>query len=203
MYPTIVENATPPSDNRRMLTKEQRLRVAQRVRAHRAHLGLNQTEFAKKMGIAVGTLQSIEANTRATRDENVEKIARGLKIPVDDLIRDEATVSSGDPLLKQLRREDFAVAHAYHHASSSTRRRVRATLRAFDDDIVVSLGPLNPLTDEQRAEITAEVKELLAKISKLPERAILSIRTFVDQLEAWQTEQREAEAAKPKHATRK
>ena len=144
-----------------MLTPAQRARVAERVRAARAEKGWDQRDLAARAKIAVGTVQSIERNLRATRDDKVTAIATALGLSIDDLLQTEAPLERSDPRLKDLKEEDIRVAQLYHHASSAVREQVRALLR-----------------DRERTRVTVIVDQLLF----LPEEDLAILEASLQQM---------------------
>jgi transcriptional regulator with XRE-family HTH domain len=59
--------------------------LAQRIRAFRKLKGYTQDELARRLGVSIAVLGSIERGTRKADDKMIDKIAEALAVPRDEL----------------------------------------------------------------------------------------------------------------------
>ncbi|MDF2721532.1 MAG: Xre family transcriptional regulator [Paenibacillus sp.] len=59
--------------------------MAQRIRAFRKLKGYTQDELARRLGVSIAVLGSIERGTRKADDKMIDKIAEALAVPRDEL----------------------------------------------------------------------------------------------------------------------
>ncbi|GAA3411694.1 helix-turn-helix domain-containing protein [Paenibacillus hodogayensis] len=64
----------------------EQFQLAQRIRAFRKLKGMTQDEFARKLGVSIAVLGSIERGTRRADAKIIHKIAESLEIGVDELL---------------------------------------------------------------------------------------------------------------------
>lgn len=60
--------------------------MAQRIRAFRKLKGLTQDELARKLGVSIAVLGSIERGTRKADSKMLNKITESLEIELDELL---------------------------------------------------------------------------------------------------------------------
>ena len=60
--------------------------LAQRIRAFRKLKGLTQDELARKLGVSIAVLGSIERGTRPADNKMLSKITESLEIDLDELL---------------------------------------------------------------------------------------------------------------------
>jgi len=101
---------------------------AERVRLGRQRLYPTRLAFCAAAGITRTTLRHLESGRQQPTQDTIEKLARALRVTPLELVGDER-IDPDNPLLKDLRDEDFAIAQSFHHASTDVRLRVRALLR--------------------------------------------------------------------------
>jgi transcriptional regulator with XRE-family HTH domain len=102
------------------------------VRAGNKTKAMSQIVLAKRADVSVGCLQGLEQGSRATRDENLEKIARAIGLTAAELVSDDPTEIAAavpDTRALGLRDEDFEIAHLFHNANTDVRVAVRSQLR--------------------------------------------------------------------------
>lgn len=160
--------------NDHVLDADLRKRVGKRLRDLRKTADLSQAAIAKRADISIGTVQTIERGLRQSYDSNIAAYARVFGTSIAALKRKDA-IPPNDPLLKDLNREDFEIARAYHEASSMVRHQARQLLRDRDPQ-----EPTEPLSDvaaarEARiAKLTPErqqlVDDLIAELEPVDDR---------------------------------
>jgi transcriptional regulator with XRE-family HTH domain len=109
---------------------------------------MSQIQFAKLAHISVGTLQGFEKAIRKTHDTNLLKIAAAIGLTLDELIREDDPPVRPDPHTRDLKSEDFKIAHAYHHSGADVKHALK---RYF----------ASATTDERRERIAAWIARLL------------------------------------------
>jgi transcriptional regulator with XRE-family HTH domain len=137
------------------MTKDQLRQFAEALRAARAKLDLNKTEFCKKAGITTNTLRALE---RGAQHPNPETLARLEKaVGPLALTSGRRPIEATDPLLAQLNDEDLEIAQAFHHAPMRVRLRV--------------LGVLQERTRRRKESMTRDVQEWAHRLLALdPEK---------------------------------
>jgi transcriptional regulator with XRE-family HTH domain len=60
--------------------------LANRIRAYRKLKALTQQELAERIGVSVAVLGSVERGTRKPKKDLLERIAKALKIQLNELI---------------------------------------------------------------------------------------------------------------------
>ena len=169
MLPEPLDPVRRPSKNGLVLDEKVRKRIGARLVALRVQARLGQIAVAKKAGISPGTLQTIEWGARENREENIAKVAGVFHTTIEALSQPEH-VAPSDPLLKDLNREDFEIARAYHNASSVVRHQARLLLRDRDpqhpvtptsDELAIVAAQLSRLSDDRRQIVMDVLNEFI------------------------------------------
>lgn len=71
-----------------MAAKKNRSKIGENIKKYRLKLGMSQDALSKKANLAFHTIAKIESgSTSDPRIETLKKIAKGLNVSVDDLIK--------------------------------------------------------------------------------------------------------------------
>lgn len=71
-----------------MTAKKNRSKIGENIKKYRLKLGMSQDALSKKADLAFHTIAKIESgSTSDPRIETLKKIAKGLNVSVDDLIK--------------------------------------------------------------------------------------------------------------------
>lgn len=134
-----VDGQRRPSNNARM-NDDERKRVGGKLRAlRREKKEWTQQFVADQIGISVNTLKSIEYGDRQNLESNVEALAKFYGRTLTKLRLLHEPIESDDPKLRGLKDEDIEIAHAFHHASTEAKRRVRDLVLPDEDDHIAGL----------------------------------------------------------------
>jgi transcriptional regulator with XRE-family HTH domain len=154
-----------------VLDEEVRKRIGGRLKALRIQAHLDQLEVARRAKISPGTLQTIEWGARENRTVNIAKVAKVLGTSLEALTRKEH-IAPNDPLLRELNREDWEIARAYHEASSMVRQHARQLLRERDPQV-----PTAPTSAEAAAR-AARIARLTSARQQLVDELIHQLDTL-------------------------
>src|SRR5262245_27842328 len=157
----------------------------------RRHNEMSQIEFAKLAGVSVGCLQGLETGTRATRDVNLDKIAKAMGMTRKELLSPEesARPPATDPRLKNLTAEDLQIAHLFHEAftevwvSVKTQLRTAVELARKDAELEGRLFPdvIDRRSGRDRRQLAADAE---ARLRQLQQRLAKATPAVITQLEA-------------------
>jgi transcriptional regulator with XRE-family HTH domain len=124
--------------------------IGDRIKDLRWDARINQTELARRAGIAKNTMSQIELGNQEPSIKTLEKIARGLGVPVSDLLKEpaplaEASATGHELIFRQAYEsaEDFdavferALSEARAHRAFYLSRGMR--LSVIDDGKSVAL----------------------------------------------------------------
>jgi transcriptional regulator with XRE-family HTH domain len=123
-----VDTPGEPPKNWRM-TDAERARIGRKLKALRIGQGLDQIPAAKKAGLAVATLQAIEANRQKhpVKDSNIEKYAQIFGASIRKLLKSDE-IAATDPRFAEFNEEHIDVAWAYMRAKRLPRQAVEVLL---------------------------------------------------------------------------
>lgn len=109
----------------------------QRIRQVRKAQGLTQVELAKEAGMAVNSLRRYEADERPLSLPTLEKIAKALKVPLVDLMWQEANQLTQEEAneLGQMQTDDDDAEYweGYRRLDHYGRRAVQAIIRVENE----------------------------------------------------------------------
>lgn len=121
-----------------------------RIKEIRKAIGLNQTEFAEKLGIAPNTISSYEGGTRIPSDAIIKSICREFAV-------NEEWLRTGEGEMKQSpsREQEMSslIRHLMADRPESFRSALITTLLRFDPD-----GPEWALLEGIYKKLSAEIK---------------------------------------------
>lgn len=164
------------------------------VEWRRVHNEMSQIAFAELADVSVGCLQGLETGTRATRDVNLDKIAKAIGITRKELLSPEPSARPpADPRLKNLTAEDLQIARLFHEALTEVRVSVKAQLRAAVElarQDVANDGSLFPDVIDRRsghdrrrplaAEADGRQRALVDRMVQLAPLVIDRLETFLE-----------------------
>lgn len=101
---------------------------AERIRLGRQRLYPTRTAFCAVAKITRTTLRHLESGSQQPTQKTINGLAKALGITPSDLTGEER-IDPGDPLLRDLRKEDYQIAQLFHHASTDARLHVRTYLQ--------------------------------------------------------------------------
>lgn len=97
----------------------------------RDHGRMTQRDFAARMGVSVGVIQSLEKGTRATRIASLKKIAERMQVALETLLNETAHAIGfvhPDPRVAALLPDDVEIAIMYQRAPGQLKIEIRQAL---------------------------------------------------------------------------
>lgn len=161
------------------MTDAERQRIGRKLKALRIERGLDQIPAAKKAGLAVATLQAIEANRQKhpVKDSNIEKYAQIFGASIRKLLKSDE-IATADPRFAEFNEEHLDVAWAYMRAKRMPRQAVEVLLShpAAEEAIsriVLHLATLPPERVQELARWLFVAPHLLPLIEDMWRRLLI------------------------------